>query len=348
MGALTIGLQTAAPTTPANGLTIYADSTTNQLDVMNSSGAVYTIGQTSPYKNKLVNPRFDYWQAGTSSTTSGYLPDQWYCQVTTGSITFSQTSLNGLYALTATTSAATSHGEIFQPLEQAEVIPLRGKTMTYSIYMQCNASFTGNVNLGVWYSNSTDARASDSNLVSFVSVTPTTTLTRYSLTFTVPSDAVGFEVGVNSGTNQATIGAAITYSSAQLEIGIAPTQFECFPYAMEQIRCQRFLLVYGGVTNYDIVALGQCISTTQANVTVWMPVTMRTSPSLSLSSLTHWEITNASAGGVLISALASGVSTPKTVLIVATATAANLVAGNVTHLLAYNTTSARLYLDARL
>jgi len=193
-------------------------------------------------RNKLVNPNFQFWQNGTSyAGSAAYLCDQWFSSAS-GNATSSQVFVgaNGAaYGLRWTTGADSSFGQIFQPLEMAEVIPLRGKTVTFSIYLSASSGFANRLSLVAYASSTTDARASVTTGIAQNFHTVSTTLARYSLTFTVPSDAVGLMVAVIPESIQAS-GVSATHAMAQLEIGSTATEFDVLPYAMELQRCQRF------------------------------------------------------------------------------------------------------------
>ena len=214
-------------------------STNSLSDVVNPDLARANLGISG--KNKLVNGAFQFWQIGTSSS-AGYLADQWFCGGS-GTVTYSQTAINAggcQYGLKWTTGAASSYGLIAQPLEQAEVIPLRGQTVTFSIYVSAT-SLVGTMTIYVNYSTSSDTLASQTTAIALTSptFTPTGTLTRYSVSFTVPATATGLLVGLYPSASQAS-GVSVTHAMAQLEIGSVATPFECYPYALELQRCQRF------------------------------------------------------------------------------------------------------------
>lgn len=202
--------------------------------------AVVAINGTTPSaKNYIVNGDFGRWQVGTSRTTSGYLADQWYCTIN-GGASFAQVTLSSGMNAIAWTATTTDASQLMQPLEQAAVIPLRGKTVTFSIYCKV-ASFSGYLAIVPYYSNSSDARTSLTTVVSagVNIITPSTTLTRYSATFTMPSDAVGIGFWIYPYSNQSA-GAVVTVTMVQLELGSVATPFESLPPAMEMVRCQRF------------------------------------------------------------------------------------------------------------
>ena len=334
------------PQTPASGTsTVYVDNASKTLAMMNDSG-IPTYYSGLGFKNKLVNGNFQFWQVGTSSTASGYLADQWYCGVN-GSVTYSQIAINAggcVYGLTATTSASSSYPQVQQPLEQAEVIPLRGKTVTFSIYLQANSTFVGN------YNASTDALASQTTSAANVIITPTTTLTRYSVSFVVPTTAVGLMVYAQPVSMQSS-GAVVTHAMAQLEIGSAATQFETLPYALELHRCQRFLYVLSNASaTQQFAAIGQCQTTTSAVFLIGFPVQMRAVPAFSVSSVSHWSINQAAGTGVAITGLVSAGTTLSGIqsFMIAATGASGLVAGNATHLVPYAAYAARLYFNAQL
>ena len=210
-------------------------------------------------KNYLVNPRFDFWQAGTSSSVAGYLADQWFNNLA-GNVTFSQTTLsNGMYGLTWTTGSSSSVGSPGTCLERAEVIPLRGQRVTFSIYLS-SPNLSGNMGIYVYYSTSTDARASQTTLLSSITtIAITSTLSRYSFSFDVPTTALGLLIYVQPVALQAS-GVSVTHAMAQLEIGTIATPFDTLPYPLELLRCQRFYEIgYAGCHGYSPSASGQYI-----------------------------------------------------------------------------------------
>ena len=220
-------------------------STSNAIDLTAAQVAVMVSSNTAAgmVKNYLVNSQFDFWQTGTSFTTSGYTADQWY-GVVAGTCTFSQKAINntyGMYGLTWTTGASSSSGTISQPIEQAKVIPLIGTVVTFSIFVS-STSLSGTMTFAAYYSTSTDARASLTSSVTITSgatFTPNSTMARYSCVFTVPATATGLMVQVGPTSTQAS-GVSATFAQAQLEEGSVPSTYNCPLYNERQSDCLRF------------------------------------------------------------------------------------------------------------
>ena len=130
-------------------------------------------GAVAPFvagKNAVANGGFDIWQRGTSGfTTSGYMADNWY-SVTAGTTTFSQdtdvpSGVPVQYSMKWVTSASSSFGQYIVSLEQAVVKPLRGQTLTLSIWLKTASYGSGNLILRANYSNSSDARTNQTTTV---------------------------------------------------------------------------------------------------------------------------------------------------------------------------------------
>jgi hypothetical protein len=131
------------------------DAGLDQVQVANLNG-----GPLAGTRNRIINGGFDIWQRGTSQTTTGYgSADRWNMTVT-GTTTFSQeTSIvpsGAQYALKWTTGAASSYGQVRQYIEQLNVIPLRGQTVTASAYVRSGGTFTGNYLFEIGYNTSSE------------------------------------------------------------------------------------------------------------------------------------------------------------------------------------------------
>jgi hypothetical protein len=283
-------------TTPYDSLTDTSDLYTLGFDPTSSKVVVYpdvpVTALTQASQNYLINGGFDFWQRGTSFTADGYCADRWYFNET-GVCTVTQvtTALPAgfNYALQAVASAA-STGDLHQALESSVVIPLRGKTVTFSCYLKMDATMRGlggAFELIADYSTATDARASQTTAIGTVTIDKSlyTDWARASYTFTVPSDAVGLEVGIEPPSAGL---AASTYSvtGAMLEVGSTATEFRTNSPNLqaELAACQRY---YYRITNpaasTNAIASGAYYSTTACYVPIRMPVTMRVAPTFARS-----------------------------------------------------------------
>jgi len=244
-------------------------------------------GAVAPFvagKNRIINGGFDIWQRGTSFTSGSiYSADRWYLPAVAGTTTVSRdtdvpTGLVGQYSIKQLTAAGSSYAQWATPLETATIVPLQGRTVVLSWYMKANATWSGNFGANIYYSNSTDARASQTTAVTFTETaaqTPTTSWTRFSGTFVVPSDAQGLLIQFNPAVVQAS-GASLWMAGVQLELGAVATPFARAGGSIggELALCQRYYFVGGNA------AAGICNSASTSRFSVPFPVTMRVAPTV--------------------------------------------------------------------
>jgi hypothetical protein len=262
-------------------------------------------------KNKVINGDFGINQrAFTSSTTHAvYCYDRWLQVAVDGTTTFSaQTftpgaapvadyeSTNFLRIITTGQTAANARSQIVQRLE--DVRTFGGQTITISFWAK---AATGTPKLLARYDQvfGTGGSTSTSNYGS--TTTLSTSWARYSTTISVPS-LVGKTIGtgffaaavftVSAGTDFPTENAAIGIQSntfdiwgVQIEAGSIATAFQTATGnpASELAACQRYY--YRSTANgYQYFATAANSQTTITLGSVFFPVTMRTSPSLSASA----------------------------------------------------------------
>jgi hypothetical protein len=271
-------------------------------DINDTNGTINLLGSSVAYtagKNKLINGDFGVWQRGTSSAASGInTADRWFCAIG-GTVTFSQdTSIPSdvftQYSLKWTTGASSSFGQIFQAMERALVIPMRGEPMAFSIYVRTTGTaFSGTLRLVAYYSNSTDAYASSTSVTvtGAQTITPTGTWTRYTGTFTVPSDAVGLRIGVEPSVVQAS-GVVVYFAGAQLEQGSTATAFQTASGTIqgELALCQRYYQRFTSGTVFGSMPV-YAVSSTSTIIRgfVSTPVSLRTIPTAVDFSALGWE-----------------------------------------------------------
>lgn len=205
-------------------------------------------GQMGGFRNLLINANFDYWQRGgvVSGAVSGYMADRWvYAAGGAASLTQTGNPLPGT-GPAGSTVAGLSCGNgvsttLAQCLEAASVIPLRGRLMTFSIYVAANVvQYVTPPALQVRYSNANDSYATAfalGTVVAAQNIVPSLNTTRYSVTFTVPNDAYGLSVAFIG-----SLGFSPLYylSGAQLEFGNIATPFEYKHPAIDLMLCQRY------------------------------------------------------------------------------------------------------------
>jgi hypothetical protein len=260
----------------------YNTATTQQ----NSGGAVVPFAAG---KNFLINGGFDFWQRGTSSAGNNvYLADRWW-DVAAGTTTHSQdtdvpSGVPVQYSIKWVTSASSSYGQWYQAVEQAVVKTLRGKQVTYSAYVKTTSYGGGNLILRVDYSNSTDVL---NNVTTGVSDTvfngaATSSWTRITNTFTVPSDAVGLRLSLVPDTAQGS-GVTVRFAAVQLELGSVATPFSRAGGTIqgELAACQRYYYRINASSSgpYAVFAFGAGTETSTTCVSyVPVKVSLRTFP----------------------------------------------------------------------
>lgn len=288
-------LSTTGLTVGALGTVSVGNSSVNV--VANTTSVYFNGNPITPYlgmKNRIINGGMDIWQRGTSQTSSGYgCADRWY-NICAGTTTVSQdTSVPAgvpvQYSMKWVTSATSSYGQFFQPIERVNVIPLRGQRVTLSAWVKTSSYGAGNLILRVPYSNSSDARATvfAGTIISdtIVSGSGLTSWTKITNTFTVPSDAVGLGAYFLPDVVQGS-GVTVWMTAVQLELGSVATQFENRQYGIELALCQRYYtsLVY----NVDSYITGLCsayVTTRLFAAGSWsFPVKMRATPTVSIYS----------------------------------------------------------------
>lgn len=216
----------------------------NVADTQDNNG-----GAVSPFlagKNKLINGAFDFWQRGTSFTANGYTADRWYAAVT-GTTTIAQETTvipdDSRYALKWTTGASASFATMYQGLEYSDVKALWGKTITFSLFVRAQASYSGNASLRIQTGTVADSLLTGTwtNVATTVFTPSTSDYVRVSVSCTVPTSTNGIRVALGVGSSQAS-GTGLYLAKAQLEVGDVVTPFTTATgtLAGELAACQRY------------------------------------------------------------------------------------------------------------
>jgi hypothetical protein len=204
-----------------------------------AAGGTFTgnvFGPTLPQShNYIINGAFDFWQRGTSFTANNsYTADRWYFAPygTAVSATISRLDSDlpsefryGLRMIAPTTSNANFN--LLTPLETSTVIPLRGSSVTLSFYYRIPTNFTGTLSPLILWSTGTDARLDPGTGtgISATSLANTTSWTRYTHTFVLPSTASSLAIGLQT-YNNTVQNAEIQITGVQLEAGSVATPFK--------------------------------------------------------------------------------------------------------------------------
>jgi hypothetical protein len=139
------------------------------------------------------------------------------------------------------------------------------------------------------------------------------------------------------------------FTGFQLEVGnfdsnsIPDFQFEDASTSLA--RCQRYFLIYGGNSSHERIAQGFMFNTGQARCEIIHPCTMRSSPSVSVSSVGDWSIEGTSV--VTVTSVATDQSSPR-VSSINFGCSSGPTAGQAIHIMGNNTSNARLKLESEL
>jgi hypothetical protein len=297
-------LTATAADTPArlavgnNGETLVADSST-------STGLRYS---SIPGANLLANGSFDIWQRGTSgfSTNQAYSADRWFSYSMVTATISQETSIvpdGATNALKVNITSANGYVNMQYAMEQSDVQKLRGKTITFSVYLRADATYNGSFNMSI-QSNTTGNTQTGGTWSTVTgastSHTPSTSaFTRISVTGTVPTNANGlaFYIGQN-----ATLANNSNYyiALAKAEIGSVATTWSRAGGGTiqgELAACQRYYYRLSPAAANRGFGSGLAFSSTAGFITMPFPVEMRVRPSALEQSGTagDYALLNASA-----------------------------------------------------
>jgi hypothetical protein len=318
-------------------------------------------------KNFLANGNYDIWQRGTSfANPASYFADRW----TTGgpsagvnNMTLSRETTGvpagSQYLLRLTSTGSSSYSSVNQFMETANVVPLQGKTVTYSFKVRRNSTYSNSgilvivngssaVDAGTGGTYSTNLAYVSIPLASIPTTAATSTATYYnaSVTFNVPNDgtcnSLYIQLAYNGGVAN---GSILEYSQMQLEIGSVATPFSRAGGTIqgELAACQRYYYRTQATNAYQDITMGMAAGTTDARFSLRMPITMRTTPTaIEYSTLRISDYTN----NLAVSALAGSLYTPDSVELQCTVSGATQFRPYV--LQANNSTSAYVGVTAEL
>ena len=320
-GGSTITVSDAAPSSPVAGQ-LWWNSTSNKLYIYytdaNSSqwvqattpGADGATGATgaagaSPGRNKFINGNFDVWQRGTSRTTSGHLADRWrtgvvgnsQCTFSQQSFTLGQTDVpfNPKYyhrAVVIAGSDANSYVLFNQRIE--DVRTFQGETVTVSFWAKADAA--KDFALEPFQGFGTGGSPSTSVPITPQTVTLSTTWTKYTKTFSIPSitgktlgtdenSFLGFFFWLDAGSDWNSRAGSLgnqsgTFDFAQIQVerGSTATDFETEHYSETLRKCQRYYYEYPKGETYSFIGTGFSTTSTKAHIFLQYPVPMRAAP----------------------------------------------------------------------
>jgi hypothetical protein len=260
-------------------------------------------GATYGFKNRIINGAMAVNQrgGGTSLAFSGataYGLDRWngWRGAYAANLDMSQQAgFSGYqYCLRAQRTSGTSSTQnmnVSQIIETLNCADLAGQTITLSGNIRAGANYSGGgvaiVLYGVSTTDATVGNLSNGSIFSSFASTSasiTTTASTFTLSGTVPAGTKTIAVQF-SWTPTGTAGAAdyIELVGVQLEKGSTATSFDYRPYGTELALCQRYYWKFLPNLSRTYFGTGQALATSIAYGCINLPVTMRTTPTISTS-----------------------------------------------------------------
>ena len=266
--------------------------------------------------------------AASSAYTSNYTADRWQLG-TTGAVeaatisrqpTNDSTNLPNIQyaARVQRNSGQTGVSALFygQSFESVNSIPFAGKSTTFSFYARAGANYSAASN--ALLSTVVTGTGTDQNfnagftggVLNTQTNTLTTTWQRFTYTLTVPTTATQIGIYFNF-TPVGTAGANDYFEVTGLQLEIASSATAYSPNAStfqgELSSCQRYYWRATSGVNFTQHAFGIASSTTNINVTVPLPVTMRTAAtSVDFANLTSSDGVSSPAISTLVTGNGSG------------------------------------------
>jgi len=305
----------------AIGFPVKADYVTGDVltaaNMNDLSGTLNTI-QSVEYaagKNKVINGDFNVWQRGTtftnpagdSYTADRFMIDYGTAAPTSNSVT-RQTFTPGtapvagyegvfFFRSTLTTVGTTSRLSIHHKIENVQTYA--GQTVTLSFWAKADSART----LAGFIQQNFGSGGSTTVSTAITSQSITTAWTRFSMQVAVPSisgKTIGTSSFLNIRLDQAVAaGSVLDLWGLQLEASSTASDFQTATGTLqgELAACRRY---YYQPTGTRYVGVGAANNTTEVVFAIPLPSTMRTNPSVSVSSFAHFEF---SPGSIAFSAV---------------------------------------------
>ena len=280
-------------------------------------------GSSLCFRNKIINGNFDIWQRGTSlgsGTGTRFLADR-FLNTSIGStytasrqlFTNGQTDVpnNPDYFHRTVVNSVAGNGNncvLAQRIESVKT--LAGKTATLSFYAKADS----NKSIAVGFAQEFGTGGSPSSVVNGIGVQKfnlTTFWQKFTVTANIPSisgKTIGtdsdddlqitfwFDAGSDFDFRTDSLGqqsGTFDIAQVQLEEGSVATPFEVRPIGTELALCQRYCLAISqdGIASRHIGS-GFWVSSTNGNQFINHFVPMRATPTLSISSVSHFSANN--------------------------------------------------------
>lgn len=252
------------------------------------------------FRNRIINGAMmiDQRNAGASyspaNATVVYGVDRWLTYSVGAGITAQRISNSGLtgfpYAFRQTGASGNTYASFVQRIESFNCLDLVGQQVTVSFFAATSNS--SNVRVTIESAGTTD-NFSAPTILQQQTVATTSTLTRYSVTFTaLPSSvANGIQLDIEAASGIGA-GVTLTITGVQLEKGSTATSFDYRPYGTELQLCQRYCEKFGGVANNFPLITQYGAAGVSSDIPLKFAVEKRAAPSVSINGT--WAQTNIS------------------------------------------------------
>jgi hypothetical protein len=300
---------------------------------------------SSMARQAIINGNFDVWQRGTSFTASGYTADRWImqrsvasCTTTQQAFTLGQTDVPlepRYYIRNVVTTAASARDYAYLSQRIEGVRSFAGQTVTLSFYAKCGAA----KNISVEFAQLFGSGGSPSAPVTAIGVskkTLTTSWAKYTVTASIPSisgktlgtdnsDSLWMIIWMDAGSNYNARTDSLGHQSDTFEIaqvqlcaGNVALPFMPKSYNDELRACQRYCHITTTAVANEIIGLARAYSTTEAQVLIELPNVMRIVPTLIISNVADFILTDSVAGADSTNIVIIGTSSKKTVVLTVT------------------------------
>ena len=327
---------------------------------------LYGVRWGNGRRNVLINStQIDVWQRGTTfavgSSTKTYTADRWaaYRSGATGMTVSRQTGPTGWrYTMRVqrdSGNSSTADLQMIQALESADTYKLAGQTCQLKVNLRAGSNYSPTsslVTVKVTYGTGTDEdpTASWTGTTDALSQTQAITTTATDYTFdsiSIPSSATQVKVQISfTPTGTASTNDYVDITAVQLTAGQAPG-YERIPTQETLALCQRFYYQFGPFSGSRYTTTGWCYSTTTFYGVFKLPVSMRTSPTVSVSATNDFSVTTSGAANNSTNVTGTH-ATPDQFLITCTV-ASGLTAGQAAVFSNdQDTTNAAIYVTAEL
>lgn len=267
------------------------------LDANGNVTAAGTVAMATPFgmRNRIINGSMavDQRNAGASQTFTAaaalaYSVDRWYGYCTGANVTGQRVTgaVTNTYYYRFTGAASVTAIGFGQRIEALNSADLAGTTAVLSVDL-ANSVLTS-VTWTAYYANTTDTfgtlASPTRTQIATGTFTVTSTVTRYSTQISVPAAATtGIEIVFTVG---AQTSGTWTIGNVQLEKGTLATPFEWRPFPVLLAMCQRYYQYWGGGTN-QFQLRGYNTASGALSQTIVYPVSFRTSPTISIGTVTY-------------------------------------------------------------